>query len=180
MILGQKAQDVLLREALPAPVIEDEQSELAARPCEPKRKSSRFGDVINPQSESVEGLFRLQPERPAEGQGHPDKDLGTGSHLELQRTPPRHQVSHAHAAPQRVNEQIPVRQGTLVRRDALVPAGPGDVDLLILDATDLPRIFSTLVPPIGPSQRSAANLSARACRRPMRWSPRRPCVCPRV
>ena len=106
MILGQEAQDVLLREARPAPVIEDEQSERAARPCGPQGKSSRFGDIINPQSESVEGLLPLQPERPAEGQGHPSKDLGTGSHLELQRTPPRH--------------------------------GPGDVDLSILDATDLP------------------------------------------
>ena len=98
MILGQKAQDVLLRKALPAPVIEDEQSERAARPCEPQRKSARFGDVIGPQLEPVEGLFPLQPERPAEGQGHPGNDLETVSHLGLQRTPPRRQVSHAHAA----------------------------------------------------------------------------------
>ena len=98
MILGQKAQDVLLREARPAPVIEDEQSERAARPCEPQRKSARFGDVIEPQLKSVEGLLPLQPERPAEGQGHPGQDLGTESHLELQRTPPRRQVSYAHAA----------------------------------------------------------------------------------
>ncbi len=98
MILGQKAQDVFLREARAAPVIEDEQSERAARPCEPQRKSARFGDVIDPQSESIEGLFRLQPGRPAKGQGHAGKDLGTESHLELQRTPPRYQVSHAHAA----------------------------------------------------------------------------------
>jgi hypothetical protein len=98
MILGQEAQDVLLRKACSAPVIEDEQSERAARPCEPQRKSPRLGDVIGPQLEPVEGLFPLQPERPAEGQGHPGKDLGTESHPELQRMPPRRQVSHAHAA----------------------------------------------------------------------------------
>jgi len=87
MILGQKAQDVLLREARPAPVIEDEQSERAGRPCEFQRKSSRFGDVIDPQSEPVEGLLPLQPKRPAEGQGHAGKDLETVSHLGLQGPP---------------------------------------------------------------------------------------------
>ena len=98
MILGQKAQDVVLREARPARVIKDKQSERAARPCGPQRKSARPGDVINPQSEPVEGLFPLQPERPAEGQGHAGTDLGSESHLERQRMPARRQVSHAHAA----------------------------------------------------------------------------------
>ena len=74
------------------------QSERAARPCGPQRKSSRSGDVITPQAESVEGLFPLQPERPAEGQGHAGTDLGSESHLERQRMPARRQVSHAHAA----------------------------------------------------------------------------------
>lgn len=170
MILGQQAQDVLLREARSAPVIEDEQSERAARPCEPQRKSSRFGDVINPQSESVEGLLPLQPEPPAEGQGHAGTDLRTESHLELQRTPPRHQVSHEHAA-----HSVSMSRSRSARRHFPVET------LLCRPAPEMwtsrfstrrisPGVVSTLVPPIGPSQRSAANLSARACRRPMRWS----------
>ena len=73
---------------------------------------------------------------------------GTGTRRQgpRDREPPRASADAASPpgftrarGPQRVNEQILVRQETLVRRDALVPAGPGDVDLSILDATDLPR-----------------------------------------
>jgi hypothetical protein len=48
MIMGQKAQDILLRELRLAPIIQGEQPEREPRPCGAERKFSLSPDVLNP------------------------------------------------------------------------------------------------------------------------------------